>query len=165
MIKLEIKLISKNETKLVAPLVALFRVELKKLKGINALPDNNAGLIEIEEYLDTGFPCFVAIEQDDYIGYIVCRVDEPIVWVESIFVKENYRGKGVATALFNIAEELAKSYDETTVYNYVHPNNERMISFLRKHGYSVLNLIEIRKPFSNEKFSQKIKVGNNEFDY
>lgn len=163
--KLEIKLISRNETKLVAPLVASFRVELKEFKGIHALPDIVAGLIEIEEYIDAGFPCFIAREQDDYLGYIVCRVDEPIVWVESIFVQESYRGKGIATALFNKAEELAKSYGETTVYNYVHPNNEHMISFLRKQGYSVLNLIEIRKPYSNEKLKQKIKVGNNEFDY
>ena len=130
MITLKIKLISKNESKLVAPLVALYRVALKEFKGIHALPDNIAGLNEIEEYLDAGFPCFVAIEQDDYLGYIVCRIDEPIVWVESIFVQENYRGKGIAAALFNKAEELAKSYGESTVYNYVHPNNERMISWI-----------------------------------
>jgi len=40
-----------------------------------------------------------------------------------------------------------------------------MIAFLRKRGYTVLNLIEIRKPYAGEKTTQIIKVGENEFDY
>lgn len=63
------------------------------------------------------------------------------------------------------AESLAKSYGEDTVFNYVHPNNIGMIAFLNKHGYTVLNLIEIRKPFSGEKLSTRIRVGDNLFDY
>ena len=73
------------------------------------------------------------------------------VWVESIFVREEYRRQGVAAALHGKAEEIAASYGNDTVYNYVHPNNHRMIEFLRKRGYTVLNLIEIRKPYQNEK--------------
>jgi len=40
-----------------------------------------------------------------------------------------------------------------------------MIEFLRKNGYSVLNLIELRKPYSGEVLSRKIQVGEHEFDY
>ena len=87
------------------------------------------------------------------------------MWVESVYVHESYRRKGIAAALYKKAEELAESFGETTVYNYVHPNNSQMIAFLRKHGYTVLNLIEIRKPYPGEKLLQKISVGENEFDY
>ena len=85
--------------------------------------------------------------------------------VESIFVREEYRRQGVAAALHGKAEEIAASYGNDTVYNYVHPNNHRMIEFLRKRGYTVLNLIEIRKPYQNEKLTQTITVGEHEFDY
>ena len=51
------------------------------------------------------------------------------------------------------------------VYNYVHPNNHHMIDFLRKRGYTVLNLIEIRKPYQGEQLSQTIQVGERKFDY
>lgn len=101
----------------------------------------------------------------EYAGYVVCRVDDGVVWVESIFVKEAYRRHGVAAALHSKAEEVAASYGDDTVYNYVHPNNHRMIAFLRKRGYTVLNLIEIRKPYSGEKLTQTIAVGEHEFDY
>ena len=146
-------------------MVALFRVELRSYKGIASKPNVEAGREEMEEYLAAGFPVFAALVDGEYAGYVVCRVDSEVVWVESIFVKEEYRRHGVATALHSKAEEIAASYSEDTVYNYVHPNNHRMIEFLRKRGYTVLNLIEIRKPYQGEKLTQTIVVGEHDFDY
>ena len=148
-----------------AEMVALFRVELRSYKGILSKPNRKAGREEMEEYLAAGFPVFAAVVDGEYAGYVVCRVDCEVVWVESIFVKEEFRRKGVASALHSKAEEIAAAYGEDTVYNYVHPNNHRMIAFLRKRGYTVLNLIEIRKPYAGEKTTQIIKVGENAFDY
>ena len=148
-----------------AEIVALFRVELRSYKSIVSKTNIEAGREEIEEYLAAGFPVFAAIMDGEYAGYVVCRVDSEVVWVESIFVKVEYRRHGVATALHSKAEEIAASYGEDTVYNYVHPNNHRMIEFLRKRGYTVLNLIEIRKPYKGEKLTQTITVGEHEFDY
>ena len=148
-----------------AQMVALFRVELRSYKGIVSKPNVDAGREEMEEYLAAGFPVFAAMVDGQYAGYVVCRVDSEVVWVESIFVKEEYRRHGIATTLHNKAEEIAASYGDDTVYNYVHPNNHRMIEFLRKRGYTVLNLIEIRKPYQGEKLTQVIHVEEHEFDY
>ena len=148
-----------------AEMVASFRVELRSYKGIVSRTNVDAGREEMEEYLVAGFPVFVAMVDGQYAGYVVCRVDSEVVWVESIFVKEEYRRHGVASALHSKAEEIAASYGEETVYNYVHPNNHRMIEFLRKRGYTVLNLIEIRKPYKGEQFTQTISVGNHYFNY
>ena len=152
-------------TDVFAEMVASFRVELRSYKGIVSKPNLDAGREEMEEYLAAGFPVFAAIVDGEYAGYVVCRVDSEVVWVESIFVKEEYRRHGVATALHRKAEEIAASYGDDTVYNYVHPNNHSMIEFLRKRGFTVLNLIEIRKPYKGEKLTQTITVGEHEFDY
>ncbi len=149
----------------IAPLVADFRVSLKALKGLKTVPDVASGKAEILEYLQAGWPCLAAMKDGEPIGYIVCRVEEPVVWVESIYVDPACRRGGVAALLYEKAEEIARSYGEDTVYNNVHPNNEKMIAFLRKRGYTVLNLIEIRKPWNGENCMQKITVGNNTFDY
>ena len=148
-----------------AEMVALFRVELRSYKGIVSKTNIEAGREEMEEYLAAGFPVFAAVVDGKYAGYVVCRVDNEVVWVESIFVKEEYRRQGIASALHSKAEEIAASFGEDTVYNYVHPNNHRMIGFLRKRGYTVLNLIEIRKPYQAEKTATTIRVGEHEFDY
>lgn len=148
-----------------AEMVALFRVELRSYKGIASKPDIKAGGEELAEYLCARFPVFAALVDGQYAGYLVCRIDREVVWVESIFVKAEFRRRGIASALHRKAEEIAAAYDEETVYNYVHPNNHRMIEFLRRRGYTVLNLIEIRKPYKDEKLTQTISVGAHEFDY
>lgn len=148
-----------------AEMVAFFRVELRSYKGIVSKPNVEAGREEMKEYLAAGFPVYAAVVDGQYAGFLVCRIDSNVVWVESIFVKEEFRRHGVASALHSKAEEVAASYGEETVYNYVHPNNHRMIALLRKRGYTVLNLIEIRKPYKGEETTQIIKVGENEFDY
>ena len=149
----------------VAPLVAAFRVQLKSYKGIRSQPDVEAGREEIVEFLNAGFPVYAVSDGDVPVGYIVCRIDKPCLWVEHIFVREDYRRRGVATMLFNKAEEIAASMGENTVYNFVHPNNEGMIRFLRSKGYTVLNMIEIRKPYEGEKLTTKVHVENEAFDY
>ena len=162
---MELIRVDRNGAERVAPLVADFRVTLKSFKGIQSQPDIASGQEEIIEFLDSGFPVYAAEEDGILAGYIVCRVDGYCLWVEQIFVREEYRRKGVATLLFQKAEEIAASMGEETVYNYVHPNNETMIRFLRSKGYTVLNLIEIRKPYKDEKTTTTIQVDHNSFDY
>jgi len=55
--------------------------------------------------------------------------------------------------------------DGDTVYNWIHSDNPAIVSFLRKRGYRVLNLIETRRPRRNEKLTRRIQVGEYEFDY
>ena len=162
---MEIVRICPKDADRIAPLAAAFRVQLKSCKGIHAQPDIEAGKEEITEFLNSGFPVFAAEDDGTPVGYIVCRIDEPCLWVEHIYVREDSRRKGIATMLFGKAEEIAASMGEDTVYNFVHPNNEGMIRFLASKGYTVLNMIEIRKPYKDEKLSAKIHVEKEAFDY
>lgn len=157
--------VTKEHLSALTPLVADFRVTLKSFKGISSSPNLDAAQKEIEEYLDAHMPVYTACADGKLIGYAVLRVDEPVVWLESIYVCEEHRGSGAADLLLERAEALAHTFGEETIYHYVHPNNQRMIGFLRKHGYTVLNLIEIRKPYPGETLHQRIPVGDNQFDY
>ena len=161
----KIEKLTKASVQELAPLAASFRVTLKAFKGIQAAKNEAEGASELKEYLDAGFPVFTARKDGAYCGYLVCRVDEPCVWVESLYVLPEYRRQGIASALFRKAEELAASYGEDTVYNYVHPNNSAVIAFLRSRGYTVLNLIELRKPYAGETLTRKIQVDETQFDY
>lgn len=149
----------------IASLVAEFRVALRSYKGIESQADIEAGKEEIFEFLNSGYPVFAVEDGGVLAGYIVCKIEEPCLWVEHIYVREDYRRKGVATILFSKAEGMAEAMGGETVFNYVHPNNEGMIHFLRSKGYTVLNMIEIRRPYQGEKLASTIQVGNNDFDY
>ena len=138
---MELIRIGNTDADKIAPLVAAFRTQLKSCKGIKSQPDIEAGKEEILEFVESGFPVYAVEDSGILAGYIVC------------------------TMLFGKAEEIAASMGEDTVYNYVHPNNENMIRFLRSKGYTVLNMIEIRKPYKDEKLTEIIHVGKEAFDY
>ena len=147
-----------------ANLLANFRVTLRKFKNENSEPDVEDAKDELNYYFEKKFPLYLAVINNKAVGYILLRVDG-VVWVEHIFVSEEYRRQGIASLLYQKGEAYSQEFCGETLFNYVHPNNDVMIAFLRKNGYDVLNLIEIRKPFKGEKTSTKIKIGNNEFDY
>lgn len=150
----------------VSGLIADFRVELRQFRGVKTKPDAEKGRGEFREYLDRGYPVFVAEDNSGiFTGYMVCRISGNVVWVESIYVLRDSRRKGVATELYGEAEKLSAELGGETVYNWVHPNNSAMIEFLAERGYGVLNLIEIRKPLKNEIIIGKIRVGDHQYDY
>lgn len=148
-----------------AELLSLFRDQLRKYKGIDSKTDIESALEELESFLkDENYPIYLCLENKKVIGYMVLKIDG-VIWVEQIYVDETYRRKGVASLLYEEAEKISKEIGEDTLFNCVHPNNDGIISFLKTKGYTVLNLIEIRKPYKDEKTKTIIKVGNNEFDY
>lgn len=162
---MQIRPADRNDVDAISELIARFRVTLAEFKGWTREPDIESGKKEFFEYLEKNYPIYVAIEDSKMVGYIVCRVEDGVVWAESLYVLPEYRRRGIGTALYEKAEELAEDLGEDTVYNWVHPNNDVIISFLKNRGYSVLNLIELRRRWKGEKTSMKIKVGKHEFDY
>jgi len=163
---MKVKGLHEEDIQETAELVARFRVELSNLRRIKKQLNVTAAAEELNEFVDNGFPVFVA-ENDDkaIIGYIVCRIEGDVVWAESLYVLPEYRRMGAASILYERAEQLAKKLGSETVYNWVNPNNENIISFLDKKGYDVLNLIEVRKATAKEKIDRKIKVDGHEFNY
>jgi len=149
----------------ISPLVAKFRVELRKFKEIESKENLELAKEELVEFINAKFPVFICKEGDVCVGYLVCRVQDSVVWVEHLYVLEEYRKKGIASALYGEAEVLNKNLGGDTLYNYVHPNNDAMIGFLNKKGYNVLNLIEVRKKYANEEIKEKIEIRNNFFEY
>lgn len=146
-------------------LIAQFRIDLEQYKAISSIPKIDEAESEFQEYVDVGYPIFVAENSNgDLLGYLVCRLDEGVVWAESL-VSTDVRRSGIATKLYIEAEKVSEKLGNDTVFNWVHSNNDKIIKFLSKMGYDVLNLIEIRKPWKNEVLASKINVGNHEYNY
>ena len=147
-------------------LVRQFRRSLSELRGARSTPSRACAAKELEDYQEKGFPLYVAQEKGHkLVGYLVCRVDGKTVWAESLFVIPESRRTSVGSALYSRAQELAEELGAKTVYNWVHPDNQAAVSFLKRRGYDVLNLIELRRAAPNEKPSRAVKVDSQEFRY
>lgn len=150
----------------ILPLIANFRVELANLKGLNRNQDLTGAETELQDYLEEKFPIHVAVdENDEIVGYAVCRIMSGVVWAESLFIRTSDRRRGIGYQLYQSIESLANELGNDTVYNWIHPNNDKIINFLRKIGYNVLNLVEIRKKHPGEVLQKKIVVDKFKFDY
>jgi ribosomal protein S18 acetylase RimI-like enzyme len=160
-----IRLFVYDDSEQVIPLIAEFRLSLAQLKSLDREINLEAAKEELDEYREKQYPIFIAEIKSQIVGYLVCRIDEDVVWGESLFVSSDYRRQGIASALYSEAENLVANLGSDTVYNWIHPNNHAIIAFLKKRGYTVLNLIEIRKPRIEEILKERIQVGKYEFDY
>jgi len=163
---MKIRSYENRDKTVIIKLIGKFRVRLAQLKGIRKEIDLKNAKEELEFYIKKSYPVFIAEDDNNtIIGYHVCRVEEEIVWSESLYVIPENRRKGIGSDLYEEAEKLVNELGGDTVYNWVHPNNEMSIPFLKKRGYDVLNLIEIRRKRPNEKITQEINVGKYDFNY
>lgn len=149
----------------VVEMIAALRTSFATLKSIEKSADLVAASVELQSYLDKGFPVFVDDEAEELAGYLVCKVEDDVVWAESLFVCPEFRRQGIASALYAEAERLARELGGDTIFNWVHPNNTASISFLKSRGYEVLNLIELRRPWKGEKLITTIQVQDHIFKY
>ena len=156
-----------SDRKNLIPLISDFRLNLAEFKEIKQIqPNFKKAEEELDDYLEKNYPIFIAVDSlNKILGYMVCRIIDNVIWVESLYVTPNNRRSGVGSALYAEAELLGEQHQSDTLYNWIHPNNEVIVKFLQKKGYSVLNLIELRKKHPNEKINKKIRVNNYEFDY
>ena len=147
-------------------LILKFRQSLAELRGKPSDSNLASAEAELNEHLQANYPIFVAdAENGALAGYLVCRVDQDVIWAESLYVEPDFRRLGIGSHLYAEAEKLAASLGEEAPYNWVDPDNSVIIAFLQKRGYTVLNLIELRRPRRGEEFDHKIAVGLNEFDH
>jgi len=159
------KMKSDDHDKLVE-LIAQFQVTMSRFQGRARAPDLVAAENDLIGYNIPKIEVFVAeIDDSELVGYLVCRIGDDVLYAESLFVLAEHRRQGIGSALYSEAERLLEELQKASLHNWVHPNNDRMISFLRKRGYSVLNKIELRRVRQGESFLQRIKVGKNVFDY
>ncbi len=162
---MHIRPIHSQDTASLTQLIAEFRLSLAELRGKARELDLDAAQQELAEYQQKGFAIYVAEgEQGELLGYMVCRVDGEVVWAESLYVRPADRRQGVGSALYAQAELLAQELGGGTPYNWVDPDNDKIIRFLQKRGYNVLNLIELRRPDPGEAPSKKVRVGDHQFE-
>ena len=67
---------------------------------------------------------------------------KPCIWIEDIYVKEEYRGLGIGSRFFNFIEE---KYPHSLFRLEVEAENERALSVYKKCGYDLLPYMEMKK--------------------
>jgi ribosomal protein S18 acetylase RimI-like enzyme len=147
-------------------LIAEFRVTMCRFRGSAPPIDLPEAERELLGYGSEEYRLFVAeSDEETLVAFMICRTIGDRVSVEALYVMPEFRRQGVGNLLYDQAEELARELGGEPLTNWVHPNNDRFIAFLRRRGYLVLSQIELRKPRAGEGPLEQIKVGKNIFEF
>ena len=91
-------------------------------------------------YLNDNNKLFIAVDNDKSIGYIYLKITEPEkeaqlykeVFIDAVYVEEEYRNKGIATSLINKAKEYSKEISAKNISINVLINNEKAYNLYKK---------------------------------
>lgn len=119
--------------------------------------------LEAKSYFSENRQVFGIYQNEELIGYSVLKTEEQVCWLDWIFVKPEHRGTNAASDLFDYSEKVAVALGSDQLYIWVHPDNHPMLKFLKKKGYDVLNLIEVKKEKSV--INTSISILGNELRY
>ncbi|MDO9084773.1 MAG: GNAT family N-acetyltransferase [Anaerolineaceae bacterium] len=118
---------------------------------------------EANGYFTENRRVFVYKIKNKMVGYSVLKIEDRVCWLDWLYVDPDHQGKGEASKLFDHAEEISLKLGNDQLYIWVHPDNHRMLKFLKKKGYDVLNLIEVKK--KKPSTSRSISILGNELRY
>ena len=78
---------------------------------------------------------FVAYERDESIGYCIASIDDLVGEIDSIYVQEQYRQKGIGSALITHALKWLDNQGCETIQVGIAEGNEPAIAFYKKFNF------------------------------
>ena len=91
---------------------------------------------------------YVFEDEDNILGYAMVaksfstEFGKPCIWIEDIYVKEEYRGLGIGSHFLNYIEE---KYPNSVFRLEVEAENKRAVNVYKKCGYEILPYMEMKK--------------------
>ncbi len=67
---------------------------------------------------------------------------KPCIWIEDLYIKDEYRGQGIGTAFLQFIEE---QYPDSVYRLEVEAENEQAVKVYQKSGFEVLPYMEMKK--------------------
>ncbi|MCI6561349.1 MAG: GNAT family N-acetyltransferase [Ruminococcus sp.] len=91
---------------------------------------------------------YVFAEQDKIMGYAMAaksfstEFGKPCVWIEDIYIKPDYRGKGIGSQFLDYIEQ---KYRDSILRLEVEEDNTAAVHVYNKSGFDVLPYMEMKK--------------------
>ena len=110
---------------------------------------------------------YVILQNEETVGFLRLNYRGPIVaWIEDIFVDEDRRGQGIATAAISAAEDIVrgKAGYEAICLDVV-PRNTAAMKLYHKLGFTDLSMLTLRKELNESKRDRPLELLGLKFKY
>ncbi len=91
---------------------------------------------------------YIFENEDEIQGYAMIaksfstEFGKPCIWIEDLYIKENFRGLGIGSLFF---EYIEAKYTDVVFRLEAEEDNERAVHVYQKCGYEVLPYLELKK--------------------
>ena len=91
---------------------------------------------------------FIFERENEILGYAMIaksfstEFGKPCIWVEDLYLREEYRGEGIGSSFFSYLEE---KFPGTIMRLEVEEDNRRAVAVYKKNGYETLPYMEMKK--------------------
>ncbi len=91
---------------------------------------------------------FIFESEKEILGYgmiaksFSTEFGKPCIWIEDLYLKEEYRGEGIGSSFFTYLEE---KFPNTIMRLEVEEENARAVAVYKKNGYDTLPYMEMKK--------------------
>ncbi len=80
------------------------------------------------------YAVFFITEENKKIGYLILQKKRPLLYVQSLYLLEDFRGKGIGKTAFGIIRNFCRENGYERFYLGCHPQNEKALGFYAKIG-------------------------------
>jgi len=115
---------------------------------------------KIASEIEEGIIWEILWNEENPIGYLVCKLESDKLYISKIYLKAETRGKGLGKFLLNHAKELAKQNQKKSIYLNVNKYNSDSIAFYERNGFVKIDegIFDIGNGFVMDDFIMELKI-------
>ena len=112
------------------PIIGTQQVEymVEKFQSVNGITNQ----------LDNGYEYYFAIYDDEIAGYFGVQPQEDTLFLSKLYLKEEFRGKGISSEMLAYIKNIANREKKTKITLTVNRHNNHTIEIYKHFGFEIL---------------------------
>lgn len=89
--------------------------------------------------LDNGYEYYFALYNDEIAGYFGVQPQDESLFLSKLYLKKEFRGKGIGSKMLQYIKMRAKEYDKEKITLTVNRYNDNSIEVYKHFGFAIVN--------------------------